>query len=156
MPRSTVSSSRSPLCAREARPLGLLSPVRTRVRSDDPATHAHHAGPEVRDRRVIGTIIDVEACRVVTVRARHVEAAHAEGAHVAQGHGLDRLVESATLDHYTPAAWLSYRLTCKRNGRLAGVAIVSAQSLMGARKRAVMDGLGTGTMFEQGLSRRVR
>jgi hypothetical protein len=47
-----------------------------------------------------------------------------------------------------PLYWLTYQ----RNARLAGVAIVPARSLMAARKRAAMDGLGIGTMFEQGHS----
>ena len=42
--------------------------------------------------------------------------------------------------------WLAY----KRNGRLAGVAILAADSLMGARMRAAVDGIGRGAMFEQG------
>ena len=47
-----------------------------------------------------------------------------------------------------PLYWLTYQ----RNARLAGVAIVPARSLMAARKRAAMDGLGIGMMFERGHS----
>jgi len=43
-----------------------------------------------------------------------------------------------------------YWLTYKRNGRLAGVAIVSADSLMAARTRAAVDGIRHGTMFAEG------
>jgi hypothetical protein len=43
-----------------------------------------------------------------------------------------------------------YWLTYKRRGRLAGVAIVSADTLMAARTRAAVDGIGTGAMFEEG------
>jgi hypothetical protein len=43
-----------------------------------------------------------------------------------------------------------YWLTYKRNDRLAGVAILSADSLMAARMRASADGIGKDAMFEQG------
>jgi hypothetical protein len=43
-----------------------------------------------------------------------------------------------------------YWLTYKRAGRLAGVAIISADTLMGARTRAAVAGLGIGALFEQG------
>jgi hypothetical protein len=43
-----------------------------------------------------------------------------------------------------------YWLTYKRAGRLAGVAIVSADTLMEARTRAAIAGLGIGALFEQG------
>jgi hypothetical protein len=43
-----------------------------------------------------------------------------------------------------------YWLTYKRNGRLAGVAILSADSLMAARMHASAHGISKGAMFEQG------
>jgi hypothetical protein len=44
-----------------------------------------------------------------------------------------------------PLYWLTYQ----RNARLSGVAIISGDSLMAARKRAAMGALGAGAMFEQ-------
>jgi hypothetical protein len=41
-----------------------------------------------------------------------------------------------------------YWLTYKRTGRLAGVAIVSADTLMAARMPAAVDGIGRRAMFE--------
>jgi hypothetical protein len=43
-----------------------------------------------------------------------------------------------------------YWLTYKRNGRLAGVAILSADSLTAARMRASTHGIGKGAVFEEG------
>ena len=40
-----------------------------------------------------------------------------------------------------------YWLTYKRNRRLAGVAIVSASSLLAARARAAVDGIGKSAMY---------
>jgi hypothetical protein len=43
-----------------------------------------------------------------------------------------------------------YWLTYKCNGRLTGVTILSADSLMAARMRASANGISKGAMFEQG------
>ena len=86
-----LECSVSPLRARQARALGLLSPVWPRVGADDPAASAHNARPEARHRHVVSVGVDVEPRRVVAHEARHRERPHAKRAHICERHRRARL-----------------------------------------------------------------